>query len=125
MIATILTALIAGFVGGVLGAMVLHETLEQKYDRTIEDAEKRHAEAQNHLQNIDAQYKACTVALEQLTYKFVRERGAVWESLNGLWNDYDERQQKKTQAPAQKTSEGTKKAAQATKQKKVKENSND
>lgn len=124
MIATILTALIAGFVGGVLGAMVLHETLEQKYDRTIEDAEKRHAEAQNHLQNIDAQYKACTVALERLTYKFVRERGAVWESLNGLWNDYDERQ-KKTQAPAQKPSEGTKKAAQATKQKKVKENSND
>lgn len=122
MIAMIITAVICGFVGGVLGAMVLHEALEQKYDRNAEDAVRRHDETEKKLELIDTQFKACTVALQELTYKFVRERGALWESVNGLWQDYDERQK---QAKEQKASEDVKKAATGSKAKKEKKTTND
>lgn len=91
MIITILVSLVCGFVAGVLGSIITRDITEhQIQQKTIEDAQQ-YAVIKNRIENINSQYKAVTVALEQLTYKFVRERGAVWESLNGLWNDYDDR----------------------------------
>lgn len=122
MIVTIITAIVCGFIGGVLGSMVLHDVLEQKYDRSVEDNARRQNETDKRLDAIDAQFKACTVALQELTYKVIRERGALWESINGLWNDYDERQK---QAEPQKASEDVKKAATGSKAKKKEKNTND
>lgn len=101
MIITILVSLVCGFVAGVLGSIITREMAEhQIQQKTIEDAQQ-YAAIKNRIENINSQYKAVTVALEQLTYKFIRERGAVWESLNGLWNDYDDRHKEPEQAESE------------------------
>jgi len=107
MIITILVSLVCGFVAGVLGSIITREMTEhQIQQKTIEDAQQ-YAVINKRIETINGQYKAVTVALEQLTYKFVRERGAVWESLNGLWNDYDERNKEPEQAEAEPAPEAT------------------
>ena len=107
MIITILVSLVCGFVAGVLGSIITRDITEhQIQQKTIEDAQQ-YAVINNRIENINSQYKAVTVALEQLTYKFVRERGAVWESLNGLWNDYDDRHQEPAKAEAEPVPEAT------------------
>ena len=107
MIITILVSLVCGFVAGVLGSIITRDITEhQIQQKTIEDAQQ-YSVINNRIENINSQYKAVTVALEQLTYKFIRERGAVWESLNGLWNDYDERHQEPEQAEAEQAPEAT------------------
>lgn len=107
MIITILVSLVCGFVAGVLGSIITREMAEhQIQQKTIEDAQQ-YAVIKNRIENINSQYKAVTVALEQLTYKFIRERGAVWESLNGLWNDYDDRHKEPEQAEAEPAPETT------------------
>lgn len=101
MIITILVSLVCGFVAGVLGSIITRDITEnQIQQKNIEDAQQ-YAVINNRIENINSQYKAVTVALEQLTYKFVRERGAVWESLNGLWNDYDDRHKEPEQAESE------------------------
>lgn len=107
MIITILVSLVCGFVAGVLGSIITRDITEhQIQQKTIEDAQQ-YAVINNRMENINSQYKAVTVALEQLTYKFIRERGAVWESLNGLWNDYDDRHKELAQAEAEPAPEAT------------------
>lgn len=107
MIITILVSLVCGFVAGVLGSIITRDITEhQIQQKTIEDAQQ-YAVIKNRIENINSQYKAVTVALEQLTYKFIRERGAVWESLNGLWNDYDDRHKEPEQAEAEPAPETT------------------
>lgn len=107
MIITILVSLVCGFVAGVLGSIITRDITEhQIQQKTIEDAQQ-YAVINNRMENINSQYKAVTVALEQLTYKFIRERGAVWESLNGLWNDYDDRHKEPEQAEAEPAPEAT------------------
>jgi hypothetical protein len=107
MIITILVSLVCGFVAGVLGSIITRDITEhQIQQKTIEDAQQ-YAVIKNRIENINSQYKAVTVALEQLTYKFIRERGAVWESLNGLWNDYDDRHKEPEQADAEPAPEAT------------------
>lgn len=107
MITTILISLVCGFVAGVLGSIVTRDLTEHRLQqKTIEDAQQ-YAVLNSRMENINSQYKAVTVAIEQLTYKFVRERGAVWESLNGLWNDYDDRHKEPEQAEAEPAPEAT------------------
>jgi hypothetical protein len=129
MIITILVSLVCGFVAGVLGSIITRDITEnQIQQKTIEDAQQ-YAVIKNRIENINSQYKAVTVALEQLTYKFIRERGAVWESLNGLWNDYDDRhkepeQAEQTDAQSEPVAEGTETGKKRTKKAK-KENNTD
>ena len=107
MIITILVSLVCGFVAGILGSIITRDITEhQIQQKTIEDAQQ-YAVIKNRIENINSQYKAVTVALEQLTYKFIRERGAVWESLNGLWNDYDDRHKEPELAEAEPAPEAT------------------
>ena len=107
MIITILVSLVCGFVAGVLGSIITRDITEhQIQQKTIEDAQQ-YAVINNRIENINSQYKAVTVALEQLTYKFIRERGAIWESLNGLWNDYDYRHKEPEQAESEPAPEAT------------------
>jgi len=128
MIITILVSLVCGFVAGVLGSIITRDITEhQIQQKTIEDAQQ-YAVIKNRIENINSQYKAVTVALEQLTYKFIRERGAVWESLNGLWNDYDDRHKEPEQAEAEpapeKTETGNKRAKKSRKEKNTDEGKN-
>lgn len=128
MIITILVSLVCGFVAGVLGSIITRDITEhQIQQKTIEDAQQ-YAVINNRIENINSQYKAVTVALEQLTYKFIRERGAVWESLNGLWNDYDDRHKEPEQAeaePAPETTEtGNKRAKKSRREKNTDEGKN-
>ena len=128
MIITILVSLVCGFVAGVLGSIITRDITEhQIQQKTIEDAQQ-YAVINKRIENINSQYKAVTVALEQLTYKFIRERGAVWESLNGLWNDYDDRHKEPEQAeaePAPETTEtGNKRAKKSRKEKNTDEGKN-
>lgn len=128
MIITILVSLVCGFVAGVLGSIITRDITEhQIQQKTIEDAQQ-YAVIKNRIENINSQYKAVTVALEQLTYKFIRERGAVWESLNGLWNDYDDRHKEPEQAeaePAPETTEtGNKRAKKSRREKNTDEGKN-
>ena len=107
MIITILVSLVCGFVAGILGSIITRDITENQIQhKTIEDAQQ-YAVINKRIENINSQYKAVTVALEQLTYKFIRERGAVWESLNGLWNDYDDRHKEPEQAEAEPAPEAT------------------
>ena len=102
-----MVSLVCGFVAGVLGSIITRDITEhQIQQKTIEDSQQ-YAVINNRIENINSQYKAVTVALEQLTYKFIRERGAVWESLNGLWNDYDDRHKEPEQAEAEPAPEAT------------------
>ena len=128
MIITILVSLVCGFVAGVLGSIITRDITEhQIQQKTIEDAQQ-YAVINNRMENINSQYKAVTVALEQLTYKFIRERGAVWESLNGLWNDYDDRHKEPTKAEAEPAPEvtetGNKRAKKSRKEKNTDEGKN-
>lgn len=128
MIITILVSLVCGFVAGVLGSIITRDITEhQIQQKTIEDAQQ-YAVIKNRIENINSQYKAVTVALEQLTYKFIRERGAVWESLNGLWNDYDDRHKEPEQAEAEPAPEatetGNKRAKKSRKEKNTDEGKN-
>jgi len=128
MIITILVSLVCGFAAGVLGSIITRDITEhQIQQKTIEDAQQ-YAVIKNRIENINSQYKAVTVALEQLTYKFIRERGAVWESLNGLWNDYDDRHKEPEQAeaePAQEATEtGNKRAKKSRREKNTDEGKN-
>ena len=114
MIITILVSLVCGFVAGVLGSIITRDITEhQIQQKTIEDAQQ-YAVIKNRIENINSQYKAVTVALEQLTYKFVRERGAVWESLNGLWNDYDDRHREEEPEQVETETEEAEPAPEAT-----------
>ena len=125
MIITILVSLVCGFVAGVLGSIITRDITEhQIQQKTIEDAQQ-YAVIKNRIENINSQYKAVTVALEQLTYKFIRERGAVWESLNGLWNDYDDRHKEPEQAEAEPAPEATETGNKRAKKSRMEKNTDD
>ena len=128
MIITILVSLVCGFVAGVLGSIITRDITEhQIQQKTIEDAQQ-YAVINNRIENINSQYKAVTVALEQLTYKFIRERGAIWESVNGLWNDYDDRHKEpekaETEPAPEATETGNKRAKKSRKEKNTDEGKN-
>ena len=124
----ILVSIVCGFIGGVLASMILHETLETLYAKKMQADEQRNDDIQKKVDNVDTQYKAVTVALQELTYKFIRERGALWESVNGLWNDYDERHKESEPVQAQDpepVAEGAETGKKRAKGKKAKGDSND
>lgn len=131
-IAMILAAVLCGFVGGVLGAMVLHEVLDQKFEKKKAEDAQQYAVITHKLEQANTKYKTVTIAIEQLTRRYVKDRGAVWESLNGLWNDYDERHKKpepaqaeQTDAPSEPVAEGTETGKKRTKKAKRENNTDE
>lgn len=102
--AGILIALVLGFIGGVVGALV---TIEMKTDtirKEIDDAVLGISHVNNQIKTLKDSDNALTIAIQKLIENIKRDRGAIWESLNGLWNDYDERHKaepkKKPEEPA-------------------------
>lgn len=84
-------ALVLGFIGGVAGALVTIEIKTDRIRKEIDDAVLGISHTNSQLKSLKETDNALTVAIQRLIENTKRERGAIWESLNGLWNDYDER----------------------------------
>ena len=87
----ILSALVLGFIGGVLGALVTIEIKTDRIRKEIDDAVLGISHVNSQIKTLKDADNALTIAIQRLIENFKRERGAIWESINGLWNDYDER----------------------------------
>jgi hypothetical protein len=84
-------ALVLGFIGGIAGALVTVEIKTERIRKEIDDAVLGISNINSQLKSLKETDNALTVAIQRLIENMKRERGAIWESLNGLWNDYDER----------------------------------
>ena len=89
--AGMLAALVLGFVGGVVAALVTIEIKTDKIRKEIDDAVLGLGHVNSQVKALKDADNALTIAIQKLIENIKRERGAIWESLNGLWNDYDER----------------------------------
>lgn len=89
--AGILIALVLGFIGGVVGALVTIEMKTDTIKKEIDDAVLGISHVNSQIKTLKDSDNALTVAIQKLIENVKRDRGAIWESLNGLWNDYDER----------------------------------
>lgn len=87
----ILIAILCGFVGGLLGAIVIAETKESDKTKEIESLIKGHLSIRDDLSKERERISLLDRAIRLLAEQMKRDRGAIWESLNGLWNDYDQR----------------------------------
>ena len=106
-------ALVLGFIGGVAGALVTIEIKTDRIRKEIDDAVLGISHTNSQLKSLKDTDNALTVAIQRLIENMKRERGAIWESLNGLWNDYDERHKdepKKAPEEPKKAPEEPKKA---------------
>lgn len=86
-----LIALVLGFVGGVAGALVTIEIKTDHIRKEIDDAILGISHINSQVKTLKEADNALAVAIQELTWSVKRDRGAIWQSLNGLWNDYDER----------------------------------
>lgn len=87
----ILIAILCGFVGGLLGAIVIAESKESDKTKEIESLIKGHLAIRDDLSKERERINLLDRAIRLLAEQMKRDRGAIWESLNGLWNDYDQR----------------------------------
>lgn len=86
-----LIALVLGFIGGVAGALVIFETKTENNRKEISDLINGLEYVRAEIRNLKDTDSALNIAIQTLTGKIKKERGAIWESLNGLWVDYDQR----------------------------------
>lgn len=117
----ILIALVLGFIGGVVGALV---TIEMKTDtirKEIDDAVLGISHVNSQIKTLKDSDNALTVAIQKLIENVKRDRGAIWESLNGLWNDYDERHKAEPEALPEPITEPKPKAKRTRKETKPNE----
>lgn len=103
----ILISLVLGFCAGILGALVTNEAMLQKAEQRHRDERQKNEELAKTIEALQEHDRLEDVAMQTLIIRFKKERGAIWESLNALWNDYDKRQQD-TQEGAKEGAEGAK-----------------
>ena len=87
----ILIALVLGFIGGIVGALVAIEIKTDTIRKEIDDAVLGISNVNSQVKTLKDTDTALALAIQTLTQKVKTDRGAIWESLNGLWTDYDER----------------------------------
>lgn len=113
----ILLALTAGFIAGILGALVTVDIKTEKIRKEVNDLvlaiENGRSQTKTNKTKTDTEINALTIALQRLIEQQKRDRGAIWESLNGLWNDYDERHKTEPAAEPVKKEPKPKKTAKA------------
>lgn len=95
-------ALVLGFIGGVAGALVTIEVKTDKIRKEIDDAVLDLGHVNSQLQALKDTDNAFTVALQRLIVSIKQDRASIWQSLNDLWNDYDERHPKQTKKDTEK-----------------------
>jgi hypothetical protein len=114
--ALILAALVLGFIGGVAGALVTIEIKTDRIRKEIDDSILGISHVNSQVKTLKETDNALMVAIQELTIRQKRDRGAIWESLNGLWADYDQRHKKQQKAePKQEPEKPAKKERKKTK----------
>lgn len=86
-----LIALVLGFIGGVAGALVTVEVKTEQARKETTDIISGLEYIRGKIKDLKDTDTALALAIQTLTQKVKTDRGAIWESLNGLWLDYDER----------------------------------
>ena len=114
-ISVIIISLIVGFVAGTVGALVAVETKTEIIRKEVDDAVLGLEMARSEAKKAQETSAAVNTALQQMILQFKRDRGAIWESLNGLWNDYDARNAKTSEKPEKTKAEPAKKEKPARK----------
>jgi len=114
-------ALVLGFIGGVAGALVTVEIKTERIRKEIDDAVLGISNINSQLKSLKETDNALTVAIQRLIENMKRERGAIWESLNGLWNDYDERHKAEPEPKPEPIAEEKQKAKRTRKEPKTNE----
>lgn len=100
----LIMALVIGFVAGIVGALITIEIKTDTIRKEIDDAILGISHVNTQLKTLKDSDNALTLAVQKLIVQVKRDRGQIWESLNGLWNDYDERH-KADQKPKAATAE--------------------
>jgi hypothetical protein len=91
----ILTAIVCGFVRGILGAMVLSEMKDEDARKKIQSLIDGHLSLRAEIDKEKEKASLMDHAMRVLALQQQKDRGQIWESLNALWNDYDERHAEK------------------------------
>lgn len=97
--AVFLVALVLGFIGGVAGALVTIEIKTDRIRKEIDDSILGISHVNSQVKTLKETDNAIMIAIQELTIRQKRDRGAIWESLNGLWTIYgrkEKEQQKET-----------------------------
>ena len=87
-----LIALLLGFIGGVAGALVTVEVKTEQARKETSDLIAGLEYVRGKIKDLRDTDNALALAIQTLTQKVKTDRGAIWESLNGLWSEYDRRQ---------------------------------
>lgn len=85
----ILIAILCGFVGGLLGAMVIVESRETDKTKEIESLIKGHLAMRDDLAKEKERIGLVDHAVRVLVEQNKRERGAILGNLNDVWNNID------------------------------------
>lgn len=94
---SILVALICGFVGGVLGSIVTIEAKIAFLRKDINECRTNISEIKLINRKTDSSINGLAIAIQRVIEQHKRDRAGIWESLNGLWSDYDRRQKQEEQ----------------------------
>lgn len=97
----IIIAIVIGFCAGAIAALVVNEVLMQKVEEKYKYEREQQFEIHKAIEELKEHDRLEDVAIQTMIIKFKKERGAIWESLNGLWNDYDKRNKKEEPAADQ------------------------
>lgn len=112
----ILIAILCGFVGGLLGAMIIVESRETDKTKEIESLIKGHLAMRDDLAKEKERIGLVDHAVRVLAEQNKRERGAILGNLNDVWNNID-------RLSSQDTRRGSKTAEIQTKAEKTEKNS--
>lgn len=72
-------------------AYLITELRVEDFRKSIDDVIASLARAQKKVETETQKVDAILVKLQQLEYQRKRDRGALWESVNGLWNIVDKK----------------------------------
>ena len=87
----ILISVLCGFVGGLLGAMIIAESRSDDSKKQIQSLIDGHVAIRSDMDKEKERVSLVDHAVRVLAVEQKRDRGQIWESLNALWNDYDQR----------------------------------
>ena len=117
----ILIAIVCGFVGGLLGAMVFTESRTDDTKSQIQSLIDGHISIRSEIDKEKEKTSLIDHAVRVLAVEQKRDRGQIWESLNALWNDYDQRHQTHAVTQAPEKTEKPKAKPKAKKEKEITE----
>lgn len=86
---TILIAVLAGFVGGLLGAMIIYEAKNEDKDKSINALVDGHLSIKTALAKTDERISLIDKSNRIIANEQKRDRIQIWQSLNSLWNEMD------------------------------------